>query len=462
MVARLPDDYWIEIPGGSYVVGLVPAEAKLLAQQSAAWFEHHGPEWSINDEKLLGRAVALTERQGKESWVEKYLLAHFPAREVQVAPFAIARYPVTNGLYRQFMAETGECVRPNGWGLEAPFSDDDRPTRGIAWAAAVAFAKWSGARLPFENEWERAVRGPERSLFPWGNTFAPLGWEILDDESPRLWTVDATTTPEGIRGALIGMGEWCADTWTEPANLDRSGWNEIVPSPGTRVVRGMHIEDKAVLSGVARSARRETDYESKQTGVRLVRSDGRSIPAMRSDVPVAERQHAAVREFEVHRVCPALNRLEQSKMASEHRIRIDHLPTYRGENGDQGVSNVMLAAARETQPVRFGPPETPDTHVHGMFVAAVSRESIRRHPSEHGAFVWNIQYRYAAWGEVRARSVAAYHMAFDKSIHRIVTGFRPGEADTKLEDLNEDLIERAILDAFWFYERFADGDRSPF
>jgi hypothetical protein len=54
----LPDDYWIEVPGGRYVVGRLSEEAGHLAAQNAAWFDQHGPEWSINDAKLERRALS--------------------------------------------------------------------------------------------------------------------------------------------------------------------------------------------------------------------------------------------------------------------------------------------------------------------------------------------------------------------------------------------------------------------
>lgn len=459
MAIELPRDYWIEIPGGRYTVGLLPKEAKLLAEQSAAWFRHHGPEWSSNDLKLLGRHIRLEEMQGNAAWAEKYLLAHFPAREVTLAPFAIAKNPVTNGLYRQFMAETGECIDPSGYMKKAPFAEDDRPTRGIAWLPAVAFAEWAGARLPFEDEWERAMRGPERWLFPWGNEHKPLGWDILEDTGPRLWTVDATRSPEGVCGGLIGMPEWCADHWIEAAGIRREDWGECTPRPGGRAARGGDIDDRVIIASVIREVFGESDYENSDPGMRLVRADGRSIPPSDPDEPLVCRQDKSVRTFEVHRLTPVLRSLRESPIDDEHGVSIEE--TVYSHAREPDIRSVKLTASR-TGWVRQGPPDNAQNHVHGMCLTAVSKETMRRTPPQHGVFAWTVEYRYPRAGPVMARSVAAYHMSFDGEIHRMISGFRPGENETPIDAITPKMIETAIREAFWFYDRFADADQSPF
>jgi hypothetical protein len=112
--------------------------------------------------------------------------------------------------------------------------------------------------------------------------------------------------------------------------------------------------------------------------------------------------------------------------------------------------------------VRDEPQEDPSVFVHGLFLVAESRETVRRHPPEHGVFAWNVQYRYAEDGHLRARPVVAYRMAFDGRIHKFVHRFKPDEADTRIDELTPALIHDHILSSFHFYEAHADDDRSPF
>ncbi|MEE8304787.1 MAG: SUMF1/EgtB/PvdO family nonheme iron enzyme [Candidatus Tectomicrobia bacterium] len=83
-------------------------------------------------------------------------------RQVQLAAFLIAPYEVTNAAYQQF--------RPS---LAFPAGHETFPVTGVTWLQARAFAQWAGARLCHEEEWEKAAKGPNDSLFPFGNAFTP-------------------------------------------------------------------------------------------------------------------------------------------------------------------------------------------------------------------------------------------------------------------------------------------------
>jgi hypothetical protein len=140
-------------------------------------------------------AAKFTRSYG-EDWHEFYH-RETPQHTIAVGAFDLARYPVTNGLYAQFIAAGGystpEYWTPEGWAWRqdsartAPlfwndpkFAGDDRPVVGVSWYEAVAFTRWASAttgraiRLPTEIEWEWAARGENiRWLYPWGGTFNP-------------------------------------------------------------------------------------------------------------------------------------------------------------------------------------------------------------------------------------------------------------------------------------------------
>ncbi|MBN1782787.1 SUMF1/EgtB/PvdO family nonheme iron enzyme [bacterium] len=80
--------------------------------------------------------------------------------------FCIDRHPVTNRQYRQFISVTNHA-EPAFW-KDARFNQDDQPVVGVSLEDAQAYAKWTGKRLPTEEEWEKAARGTEGCVYPWG------------------------------------------------------------------------------------------------------------------------------------------------------------------------------------------------------------------------------------------------------------------------------------------------------
>lgn len=101
--------------------------------------------------------------------------------QATIRPFFIDRYEVTNKQYRAFVETLppGEATRriPSTWtkvgenGFLSPEGKDDHPVTGVTWEDATAFASWCGKRLPSEDEWEAAARGPQSQIYPWGNSF---------------------------------------------------------------------------------------------------------------------------------------------------------------------------------------------------------------------------------------------------------------------------------------------------
>jgi formylglycine-generating enzyme required for sulfatase activity len=109
----------------------------------------------------------------------RFLAKEMPQHEVQLDAFEIGRYPVTNHEYADFVRSTGHRA-PKSWPEgTAPPERDNHPVVRIEHEDALAYTQWlSGEtgrayRLPTEAEWEKAARGTDGRIYPWGNYFEP-------------------------------------------------------------------------------------------------------------------------------------------------------------------------------------------------------------------------------------------------------------------------------------------------
>jgi eukaryotic-like serine/threonine-protein kinase len=163
-----------------------------------------------------------------------------PQHSVYLDAFWIDQTEVTNAMYAQCV-EAGGCSLPVVPG-EKFEEQPHQPVQGVAWTQAVDYCQWAGRRLPTEAEWEKAARGTDGRLFPWGNT-SPSA-ELANFNFQLEGLRDAGSLPAGASpyGALDMAGnvwEWNADRYDEEYYAESPRENPSGPESGTtRVVRG--------------------------------------------------------------------------------------------------------------------------------------------------------------------------------------------------------------------------------
>lgn len=144
----------------------------------------------------------------------------FPGHVLHVTDYYIMRYPVTNAQYLQFIQDTGHR-QPLFWTEGAfPAGKENHPVVGVSFRDAVAFCKWAGektgflVRLPSEPEWEKAARGSDARLYPWGNDWKPGVCNTSEAKSNGTSSVGqyspAGDSPYGVAEMGGNVQEWCS------------------------------------------------------------------------------------------------------------------------------------------------------------------------------------------------------------------------------------------------------------
>lgn len=121
-----------------------------------------------------------------------------PRTKIYVDGFTIDKYEVTNSRYLTFIAATGHKEPFNVYSEGSLFKVpgiDDLPVVQVTWHDAADYCQWVGKRLPTEAEWEKAARGRDGRIYPWGND--PPTQEHANYD--RDWAKKSTLKPVGTQ-----------------------------------------------------------------------------------------------------------------------------------------------------------------------------------------------------------------------------------------------------------------------
>jgi formylglycine-generating enzyme required for sulfatase activity len=168
-----------------------------------------------------GIACGSDAPQGRMAAVGEFAI---DVREVSVAQFAAC---VEAGACRE--PATGAFCNWKAAGRES------HPVNCVPWAEANAYCEWSGRRLPSELEWEKAARGTDRLVYPWGDEAATCERAVIDVRgscgSPGTRPAGShpgDASPYGVLDLAGNVQEWTAD-WYDARKRDRAvrgaNWN---------------------------------------------------------------------------------------------------------------------------------------------------------------------------------------------------------------------------------------------
>ncbi len=142
-----------------------------------------------------------------------------PEHTVTLSDFWLYATKVTNAQYALCEAQ-GRCTTPDATDNPnyADFSNRNEPVIGVTYDQALAYCNYMNAGLPTEAQWEKAARGPDDSLYPWGA--AEPACDLLNFNNCVKEPTDVTKYVKGksYYGALDMEGnayEWVAD-WYDP------------------------------------------------------------------------------------------------------------------------------------------------------------------------------------------------------------------------------------------------------
>jgi len=270
---RMLEPNLIHIPAGPFVIGTSEAQIDRLAKR----------------DKLA------------KKWKQKgYFNREGPQHTVTLESYFIGKYPVTVDKYRIFVTTGGYLsreywteagwnwrgtvgkVKPDYWEDEIFTRNDLLPVVGVSWYEAVAYCYWLSAeagkayRLPTEAEWEKAARGSDGRLYPWGNDFVDKlcntraknlgGTEPVGSHSPE------SDSPYGCADMVGNISEWTLSQF-KPYPYFASDGRNAEETKSERVLRGGSWFQPALRARVTSRGMNDPFFTDNDVGFRCIQVD---------------------------------------------------------------------------------------------------------------------------------------------------------------------------------------------
>lgn len=165
---------------------------------------------------------SIKERYGKRDMYKNHPFDdETPKHKVFVKAFMIDTHEVTVKEYSAFVHATGHTP-PKTWkGGHHDSGKENHPVTFVTYDDAEAYAKWAGKRLPTATEWEKAARGVDGRVYPWGNEFDPYKAATAESDmhaitgslcdmttASRVMVAAGDVSPYGVRDMGGNVREW--------------------------------------------------------------------------------------------------------------------------------------------------------------------------------------------------------------------------------------------------------------
>jgi formylglycine-generating enzyme required for sulfatase activity len=205
------------------------------------------PEWTAEGKKQAAYLVTLPAKDemvlvpegpflmGSNRQIDRNSYPQeMPQRTVHVDAFEIDKYEVTTVQYLRYVVAGGLPPLVDWkWGGVFQETMAAHPVMHVSWFEGDAYCKWAGKRLPSSAEWEKAARGTDGRIYPWGNQPAGLSranfgrtglsGPVRDRPErlllyPPIVSVDKyenAVSPYGVFNMAGNVAEWTAD-WYDP------------------------------------------------------------------------------------------------------------------------------------------------------------------------------------------------------------------------------------------------------
>lgn len=201
-----------------------------------------------------------------------------PEHDVFLESFWIDKTEVTNKQYAKCV-QAGVCTRPQksgSWTRNNYYDSAEYayfPVINVSWGQAVSYCKWVGGSLPTEAQWEKAARGTDGRVFPWGDEYIPGAANDKQSfgDTREVGSYPAGASPFGLMDMAGNVWEWTADWYADEYYYDSAYNDPIGPAVGVnRVIRGNSWYYDEYTSRTTKRSKAYPDYFDSFLGFRCI------------------------------------------------------------------------------------------------------------------------------------------------------------------------------------------------